>query len=67
MIEAGQIDQRARHPPSPSSTSSALANPQSPSSNAPAQDNPHRVEKSESVFDWRERTITLPRLAPVVV
>ncbi|XP_023257900.1 vascular endothelial growth factor receptor 3 [Seriola lalandi dorsalis] len=46
MIEAGQMDQRARHPPSPSS--SRLASPQSPSSNASDQ-NP-AVEKMEDLW-----------------
>ncbi|XP_022607431.1 vascular endothelial growth factor receptor 3 [Seriola dumerili] len=46
MIEAGQMDQRARHPPSPSS--SRLTSPQSPSSNASDQ-NP-AVEKMEDLW-----------------
>ena len=45
MIEAGQVEQRARHAPSP--PSSVQADPQDASTNAPAQDPP--VEKSESV------------------
>ncbi|XP_035525795.1 vascular endothelial growth factor receptor 3 [Morone saxatilis] len=46
MIEAGQMDQRARHPPSPSS--SQLTSPQSPSSNTPDQKPP--VEKMEDLW-----------------
>lgn len=46
MIEAGQMDQRARHPPSP--PSSTLTGPQSPSTNAP-NENP-AVEKMEDLW-----------------
>lgn len=46
MIEAGQMDQRARHPPS-ASPSSHLINPQTPS-NTPCQT--PVVEKSESLL-----------------
>ncbi|XP_039976733.1 vascular endothelial growth factor receptor 3 isoform X2 [Xiphias gladius] len=46
MIEAGQMDQRARHPPSPSS--SPLTSPQSPSSNM-SNPNP-AVEKLEDLW-----------------
>nr|XP_033489350.1 vascular endothelial growth factor receptor 3 isoform X2 [Epinephelus lanceolatus] len=46
MIEAGQMDQRARHPPSP--PSSTLTGPQSPSTNAPNV-NP-AVEKLEDLW-----------------
>lgn len=45
MIEAGQMDQRARHPPSPSS--STLTSPQSPSSNTSSPS--PAVEKSEKM------------------
>lgn len=47
MIEAGQMDQRARQPPTPPSS------PQSPQTNAPAH-NP-AVEKSESVLTHGEQ------------
>eukprot|EP00064_Thunnus_orientalis_P000127 superscaffoldBa00000006_g127 len=46
MIEAGQMDQRARHPPSPSSSS--LISPQSQSSNASNQK--PTVEKMEDLW-----------------
>ncbi|TMS17034.1 Vascular endothelial growth factor receptor 3 [Larimichthys crocea] len=46
MIEAGQMDQRARHPPSPSS--STRTSPQSPSSNTP-DENP-ALEKMEDLW-----------------
>ncbi|XP_044060950.1 vascular endothelial growth factor receptor 3 [Siniperca chuatsi] len=46
MIEAGQMDQRARRPPSPSS--SPLSSPQTPSSNVP-DPNP-AVEKMEDLW-----------------
>lgn len=45
MIEAGQMDQRARHPPSPSS--STVTSPQSPSSNTSSPS--PAVEKSEKM------------------
>uniref|UniRef100_A0A3Q4B2T7 Vascular endothelial growth factor receptor 3 n=1 Tax=Mola mola TaxID=94237 RepID=A0A3Q4B2T7_MOLML len=46
MIEAGQVEQRARRAPSP--PSSAQADPQDASTNAPAQDPP--VEKTEDLW-----------------
>ncbi|XP_054452941.1 vascular endothelial growth factor receptor 3 [Anoplopoma fimbria] len=46
MIEAGQMDQRPPHPPTP--RSSPLINPQSPSSNTP-NENP-AVEKMEDLW-----------------
>uniref|UniRef100_A0A8C9Z9B6 Vascular endothelial growth factor receptor 3 n=1 Tax=Sander lucioperca TaxID=283035 RepID=A0A8C9Z9B6_SANLU len=46
MIEAGQMDQRARHPPSP--PSSPLTSPQSPPSNMPTE-NP-AGEKSKDLW-----------------
>lgn len=51
MIEAGQMDQRARHPPSPSS--SPLISPQNPSSNTSNQK--PAVEKSESVVTHKSK------------
>ncbi|XP_056138571.1 vascular endothelial growth factor receptor 3 [Lampris incognitus] len=45
MIEAGQVDQRGRRPPSPSSTS--LSNPQNQSTN---QKNPSAAEKTEDLW-----------------
>ncbi|XP_078117021.1 vascular endothelial growth factor receptor 3 isoform X1 [Sander vitreus] len=47
MIEAGQMDQKARHPPSP--PSSPLTNPQSPPSNTPTE-NP-AGEKMEDLWE----------------
>ncbi|XP_071779144.2 vascular endothelial growth factor receptor 3 [Centroberyx gerrardi] len=49
MIEAGQVDQRGRHPPSPSSSSS-LGSPQSRSSDASNQKNTPAVEKMEDLW-----------------
>ncbi|KAM3867076.1 vascular endothelial growth factor receptor 3 [Diretmus argenteus] len=49
MIEAGQVDQRGRHPPSPSSSSS-LGSPQSQSSNVCNQKEPPTVEKMEDLW-----------------
>ncbi|XP_074504407.1 vascular endothelial growth factor receptor 3 [Sebastes fasciatus] len=46
MIEAGQMDQRARHPPSP--PSSPLTSPQSPSPNTPNET--PAVEKMEDLW-----------------
>lgn len=64
MIEAGQMDQRARHPPSPSS--SPLTSPQSPSTNMSNQS--PVVEKSETIrYLTRRRVVSFLLLLCVLM